>query len=421
MKSTSLKSGIFVISLCLFFVGCSSNIPLRESPAEQEWQIKQLIKASSNSKSGPENLNQLGVMYLRSGQFLNAESIFMQAITRDRANSKSWFYYGLSNELMMRNDRAMEIYSQAPIISSESIYSQAMQGRLRILQEKTVGSMLADSSGSSFDLGSPNNTRYIVVPFSCEAARPDQVLFGDGFAAILSYNLGQLSDTDVVDPILTKRAIRIIQTNGINGPAETSKMLSRAFNANKVVYGSCSLSGNNGVSISLNVLDVNEETISTVELSGSLDQLPAFERSVMEGLLDELKIFLANRENRLPLTSMSVNTLTDFSSALEQEEESNLLRSLEMYDRILPLFPNFTLALTRKEIIESKILGAGESLSDLVDLVVKLESMVATPMLIMSRSAISGSSLRGESDLFPRNLPQGGVATLPLPPIPTGN
>ena len=410
-----MKLQLFALFLACFSLiqmvaGCASNTALREAPAEYTWQIQQLIKESSHKKNTLSNLHELGVLYLRSGQFLKAETVFAKATELDRANSKSWFYLGLSSELMNDHRRALNTYLSAPGISSESLFSHALKGRVRILQERFLAEGALEVMGNQENDAQGITASYAILPLVCDGLTSDIGPLGDALSAVISFNIDQLQGVDAIDLILAKKGQADLGS-------DVSK-ISDLFAANKVIHGNCEVSNQNELKTTIHVFDAEIGEQTTVEVSGSISRFPDFERNIMNALIDELNIFLASRERRLPITAMSGTDLALLTRALELEEAERLQESSKAYDQLVSSRPGFTFALTRKELVENKILAAGTSGVELVDLVMKLESRVATPGLLSNRSGASSQITTGNA---PRNLPPGSIGALPLPPVPTGN
>ena len=143
----------------------------------------------------------------------------------------------------------------------------------------------------------------------------------------------------------------------------------------------------------------------------------------MDRLIDELQIWIPNRERRLPLTGIEQDAFLAFSQGIRLEDQGNLEMSLSQYRRTLRLSPNFTLVEQKIEALIDKTLARGEGKAELLALINRLESQLPTQHLLNARLHRLGSTINAGTipDQDTRKLPPGNIGELPAPPRPAGN
>ena len=203
-----LQTYVFFV-LPLFFFACATTLPQEEQVSDYYWQIQRLKKQANDAALSTGAWRDLGLIYLKTGLFKEAELAFSRASTQSRTDSKIWFYKGLTQELLNRPAEALTQYREVPILSSETPYSQAIKGRVAWLEEKKLRESFK-TNNSILTSGISNS--FAVLPIECQGATNEYAGVGLGITEILSRNLDQLQDIDIVDPHSIRLAVNSIRT-----------------------------------------------------------------------------------------------------------------------------------------------------------------------------------------------------------------
>ena len=94
-------------------LSCSSLVQ-REAPSEFGWEEEQLQANVGANFEKAASLRDLGVIYLRTGRHKEAVAPLTQSINEDRSDPKTWFYAGLTRELLGDPVQAPPTPEQSP-------------------------------------------------------------------------------------------------------------------------------------------------------------------------------------------------------------------------------------------------------------------------------------------------------------------
>ena len=168
--SPHIKLASTLLFVILLTASCTTLSSQPESLSDYYWEVQQLRLRAGKASGDVEALRDLGIIYLRTGYYEEANEVFTAATELDRANPRLWFYMGLSREMLGDEQGALAVYRQAPTLSNVSIYSKAMKGRMEWLQGKSLQDAPLTRVGENGILasGSLADDVLIVLPFECE-------------------------------------------------------------------------------------------------------------------------------------------------------------------------------------------------------------------------------------------------------------
>ena len=411
---------LIVASTC---ISCSSV--QHSSLADYYWDVQSLKLQASIPEKRAASYRDLGIIYLRTGNYDLAEDIFTRAINLERSDPEGWFYAGLTDEFLARPDAAMRKYERAPTVSAESRYSRATKGRMDLLEARRMRQSF-DLQLHQETLPDPQNMapdRHVVLPLNVLSGSSEFTHLGKGLSEIISRDINLLPGVTIVEPGIARMALERYTAVRGQGNEDRARALGTLVEASKLIEGSMSIDMDDNVVVELTVHDFTENTVSTINASGSVNDLSELEKDIMENLLEVLRIWLPNQERRLPVTSVSLDALVRFSQGLEREDQGQFTEAVQRYEQALSLFPRFRPVELKIEQVENKVLAAGQSEQELLALLERLEYYSPAPYLMEARMRQLGSSLN--TGFVPgqdaRKLPSGSVGELPSPPRPTGN
>lgn len=413
--------GLFVF---LFVASsCASTNSYEAHPATYHWEIQQLRMEVGTSDAPALAWRDLGVIYLRTGQFQKADYAFTRAVAIDRTDPKLWFYAGLSKEMQEQDVEALAWYQQVPAVSESSMYNRAIRGRQAWLKKSQIPTFEGLNTEDESALPGLSTSKEILAirTIDCSNSLPQYANLGFGFSDILEHNLEQLNDIQVIPATQFKGVDELARKSALS-PAETDSLYERSFQLTKLLSGWCSIAGNQ-IDMTIDVRDVHSDEAVSVEVSGRLNDITSFEKSVMNKLVDVMDIWLPNRERRMPMSFISLESLVAYSEGIKAENNNELKNSLEYLEQALVLHPTLSLASIRINEVENLILTRADGVAELVGLLNKMESKYGAGDLINARFERSRTAMN--EGLIPgpgvRKLPSGNVGELPVPPRPTGN
>ena len=419
-----IELGWSLLIVILLTASCTTLSTQQESLSDYYWEVQQLRLRAGKASGDVDALRDLGVIYLRTGYYQEANDVFAQAIELDRTDPKLWFYMGLSQEMLGDEQGALAVYNQAPTLSNVSVYSKAMKGRMDWLQAKTLdyGSGALGNQNGVLS-GSIADDVLLVLPFECQGRGVEYTDLGKGISQLIGHNLGQIQGVDLVNHSLVNEARRQFREQENNDDIDESVWIARRLGASKVVEGTCEIATNDRISINIFLEGVLTNDRVAINAEDFLQNITALESTIMNRLLEGLLVWIPNPERRTPLNGVNLETLLAFSEGLTSEDEGDFDRSIDNYNQALTLNPRFVLAEVRLDAVSNKILARGTSPDDLKNLLVYIESLIPLQGLLNARlgqagQAMSSGYVPGEDA---RKLPPGNVGELPTPPRPDGN
>ncbi|GMQ81595.1 MAG: hypothetical protein BMS9Abin05_1027 [Rhodothermia bacterium] len=406
-------------------LACGTVNPQRESLAEYYWESQNLRFRGGSSTKGAEALRDLGVIYLRTGHYQKAYDVLSRSLVQDRSDPKRWFYAGLAQELLGREDAALSTYERFLSLSSTSIYTRAMRGRAAWLQDAATRDLLYATSRDTDTqrFGELVENRYAVFPLECVSDTPEYKALGTGLSDIISNDLESLRNVDMIDPHLVRMAYaaaeEAVNRAGTSRPVWAGKTLG----ASRIVGGTCRVDSDETIDVDLILRDLASDEVYSVSGRDRVQNIATLEQSLIRDLATQLRIWIPDREGYTTTTLPTFDALIFYSDGIVSEDSGALETSLAAYDRALAAHPTFVLADVRRIALVNKLLARSTGQDDLVDLVVRLESAnYLTYNLDMRINQLGfnvGSTLVPSQDT--RKLPPGNLGELPTPPSPVRN
>ena len=425
-KSMLGTSPPYLFLISIVFLSCTpTEILQKNSLSDQYWRIQTLRMEANSDVRATGALLELGLIYLGTGYFEEANDAFTLAISKDRSNPKLWFYSGLSQELLGNRSEALSRFKRAPGRSQQSVYSQAIRGRIAWLEEfallQKVGDLHESESPSTLRSGLEN--LHVLRPVQCITSLDQYANLGLGLSALIAHDLDQIQGIDFFDIDLTRLAFNRAPNINQSNIDEQAKWSASLFDARKFISSTCDISANEEIDIGFTIFDLETGNSISIDFSGDLQNIAELETNMIDQLLTDLRIYVPNRERRMPVAGMPLDALVDLSNAIYQEDQGNFPESINLFERAIRRAPNFTTGRIKLERAETRQLSAGISNEDILQLLQRLEATSSIDLLMTNRSVNAQNYLN--SGFFPdqgaRKLPPGAVGELPLPPTPTGN
>ena len=417
--------GFFWILCAVVGMGCTTVRYEEETLADYYWQVQQLRLNGAYESANVNAWRDLGVIYLRTGMYAEADQVLSQGIALNRTDAKLWFYAGLTKELLDQQGAALQTYQGAPTLSSTSTYSKATKGRIAYLQNNALRTMLTESLSEQALTPIENllpNT-YAVIPFVCRGRGTEFTNLGKGLSEVFSSNIDQLRNFESVNPAVVRAAFESTASMPLETIEERSIFIGRILGAGKVLNGTCTISVEDRIRLELELRDLTEDRVIQITGEERTEDIDRLERDVMQSLIDELNIWIPGSSRRIPVSGVDLETLLAYSDGIALEDVGSFEESVARYQAALRRNPQFVMASVRMDIVQDKILAYGTDANELIDLMGQLEALASTEALLDARMQQLGSDIQlGFGPGFDsRRLPPGNVGELPAPPVPVNN
>lgn len=409
---------VVVVTSSLLFFSCSATSPHSEALTEHYWDVQALLMQAGDATLREQALRDLAGVYLRTGHYEKAEEVL--ALVEGSTDPQVWFYRGLAYELLDREAEAAQAYGKAPLLSDQSIYSQAVQGRLAWLaQEKWLQDL--EQSLEQPPPVAPDTALFAVIPFECKSDGGAYANLGKGFSEILSHNLGQIRELDAIASVRVKQALnwRLDRVEAMD--IDAVDWIRRAFGAGTIVEGNCRVAADS-ITIDLALTHADDDVRLAVSVTTPVEETVALEKQIMDRLVDGLGIWIPNRVRALPREAAALEALQLFGEGIAREYEGELAASAALYEDVATRYPLFELANAKYHLMEHQLMTRSTSKKDLVDLVSGLTLFASDQLLEQRvrqvRAHLGAGYVPGQDT---RKLPPGKLGELPGPPAPSGN
>ena len=209
---------------------------------------------------------------------------------------------------------------------------------------------------------------YVVLPFTCVINEDQYKDIGVGLSALIAHDLDQIQGINFVDVDITRLAYFQNPEVTAGTPEQIANWAARLFGAQKIIGGECILNDNAMLNIDFVLRDVRSQNIISLSIQENINNIPALESNIIDQLIEELRIYVPNRERRMPVAGLNLETLIALSNGLVSEDERDLANSIRQYQRVLAEVPSFTSARIRLDGAMHKQLSAGETRNQLLGL-----------------------------------------------------
>ncbi len=405
-------------------LSCSSLVQ-REAPSEFGWEEEQLQANVGANFEKAASLRDLGVIYLRTGRHKEAVAPLTQSINEDRSDPKTWFYAGLTRELLGDPVQALRIYEQSPHRSGSTLYSHAVNGRIGLLkldnQRRSLQSMYDERSLPP--VNSLRDGTFALFPIVCRGPSSRDTILGLGITDLINFHIDELRDFSAIDTDITELALRLATSADTAPEMSKPETAARALKAGSLLGGTCVLDSNNQMQVDLVFRDLINNTTLTVSASESVNNVLALENTLVDSLIFELGVFAPNRNRNITTVPGGYDAIIAFSQAVELKRKGRWTEAILYLQQALLHSPRLIIAEARIENLSNFILAEATTKKDLLRLLLRLESRMILPELLDAR--MYGHAWSAGYGVIPgqgsRRLPPGNAGELPAPPTPVRN
>jgi tetratricopeptide (TPR) repeat protein len=425
-----------LLAACLL-VSISSCVTVKfdENIANYRATIQRLEAKLTKTPNDFESLQELGVIYFQTKQYLRATDYLRNALSLKQGDSKTLFYLGMSLEFQGNTKSALAVFLNYTDVSSLSPYRKLMEGRYRALTraviQQQVQSLLAREHELGEDAMSPKTVA--VFPFAYQGTDDKFSGLGMGLGEMVIIDLGQVKGLTLVERIRIDAVLdelKFGQSKSVD-PA-TAPRVGKILTAGRIVTGSFDVSKSNQLQLNAAFYDVpNRKFPDAVSHSGELDNMFRLEKGLVFDVIAQMGIRLTpvEREKIQRIPTKSLQAFLAYSKGLEKENAGDYQAASTFFRQSVTLDPNFAPAKGRAEAADAlTVAGGGGAIAaaQKIDPPIRPEFVGTVQELVSDRFSILVSSLGsnfipGEDNRKPADeAARTTKVKLPNPPRPPG-
>jgi TolB-like protein len=423
---------VALVSLLVVGSSCAPAVFVGEL-SDYQGEIDGLQRRLAVNPSDAAALRDLGVIYLRTRHFAEANDYLEQAYARDAGDPKTLFHLGMANETLARRDTALRLYEKYADVPRDSPYRRLMQGRYawlsrRMLRED-VAQLVADEATRAAD---STSARIVAVfPLVYQGSEDRYRPLARGLAEMISVDLARVNTLRVVERIRLQvllDELALSQTQYID--PSTAPRVGRLLGAGRLVSGSYNVLGGDNLRLEPAVAAL--ETAELLQLDAhaeALRNLFLVQKAVIFDLLNRLEIELSNEERQEIefIPTQNIQAFLAFSRGLLEEDNDQFGAAAQWYGQAAALDPGFVQASTRAE----EAAAAAEADLEIEPFIAQTAGadvgtdgasidLVALRLSLLN-AAIGNGFFPGDESRDPAPEAGGSAINLPDPPRPPGN
>ncbi len=338
-----------LVAICFGLSGCTS-VRLDENLTDYAGDISRLEREILNQPTATDPLRDLGAIYMRTGNPVQAEEYLSAAFDLGGRDAKLLFYLGLASEGIGDHDTALEHYLRYPEVSRLSPYRSLMEGRYAwLVRESAIIEMqgrIAEEAELSDTEIEPNVVA--VFPMTYQGSDADYAPLGRGLAEMISLDLQNVNELRVVERARLQALVDelALGESGYVNPASAPRV-GLLLQAGRIIGGTYNiLSGNN---LRLDPAYVESPSGITHSLSGETGGLARFfelEKRMVFSLLDDLGIQQteAERTRIEEIPTQNLQAFLAYCRGLQREDERDFSGAATFFQQAASLDPQFSAA-----------------------------------------------------------------------------
>lgn len=360
-KTTIIAVVLFVLAGLL--TSCASTRGT-EDVADYATELRSLMRQASERPEDPEPFREMGIIYLRTGQYSQANENLEKAFARDRDDPGTLYYLALSNEKLDKTQTALRLYGQYREVPGDSPYRALMEGRYgwltrEVAREEMLQLLAAEDTLSTNRLV-PHAVAVFPLNFLGEQQRYSPI--GRGLAEMISVDLANVKGLIVVERVRLQALLNELElARSEYVDPSTAPRVGRLLAAGRIVGGTYDVQ-NDDLRVDASLWDTEKATMPQFEeQSGALREYFRLQKEIVFALLDEMGIQLTpqDREQIEYIPTENLQAFLAFSRGLEQEDIGNFEVASQYFREASQLDPEFQEAADKAEAMEHTAEVAG--------------------------------------------------------------
>ena len=365
-----VKAGkVFSMLILVFAISaCAPTIQMNEDPDDYRDEVAQLQRQITENPSDATLLRDLGAIYVRTGRPAEGYTTLRKAFARDSDDPKTLFFLGVATEKIGRPQTALRLYERFDRVPEDSRYRSLMEGRHQWLLREQIRQEVAQMLEREEALtgGDVSPQRIAVLPFSFIGGDEKYAPLGQGLSEMISVDLASIDRLQLVERVRLQvllNELQLAQSQYID--PSSAPRVGKLLGAGRLVGGSYAVAGDEEFRVDVALAELTGASTSSDlrSQSGDLEDLFAFKREIVFGIVDRLGIELT-AEERAQIESVPTRNLQAFlaySRGLEAEARGNFRTAAQSFQQARQLDPAFSRAAERQRTAEGASATAGSA------------------------------------------------------------
>lgn len=393
---------------------------------DSEAEINRLEARIALRPTDAAALRELGLISLRTGRFLEAESYLRRVFAIDPNDPETLLGLGLTQEKLGKPETALRFYEKYEQVPATSPVRKTMHGRLLVVKRQQTLADVRGLAASEDTLRDARTSERIIAvyPLSLTGVDDRYEYLGRGLSEMLTTDLANIGSITLVERIRLQTLIDEMELgkNTFIDPSSRPRP-GRLLGAGRLIGGTFAVNGSK-LDLDVAVVTVEDATIPASEaISDDLSNILRLEKELVFALIDELGITLTPEEQRRieEIPTQDLQAFLAFSLGVEAEDGGDLAAAAGFYQEAASIDPSFVLATTKAEDAADEEQAQGTPEELIADVFVEepidrfdLESN----RLIRMDDSIGRIFYPGEDSREPA---EETLRALPTPPRPPGN
>lgn len=362
MPKTTIVAVVLLV-LAGLLMSCASTRGT-EDVADYDAELRQLMREAAERPEDPEPFREMGIIYLRTGKYSQANENLEKAFARDRDDPGTRYYLALSNEKLDKTQTALRLYGQFQDVPSDSPYRALMEGRYgyltREVAREEMQQLLAAEDTLSTNRLVPHAVAVFPLNFLGEQRRYSPI--GRGLAEMISVDLANVKGLIVVERVRLQALLNELElARSAYVDPSTAPRVGRLLAAGRIVGGTYDVQDDD-LRVDASLWDTEKATMPEFEAqSGALRNYFRLQKQLVFALLDEMGIELTpeDREQIEYVPTENLQAFLAFSRGLEQEDIGNFEAASQFFREASQLDPEFQEASDKAEATEHTAEVAG--------------------------------------------------------------
>jgi len=336
-------------------IASCASVPVSENISDFSSQVADLENDLKEDPQSVDALRDLGAIYMRTGNPLEANRYLTDGYTLGSRDPKLLFYLGMANEELGKTDTALRLYETYTDIPPGSDFRRLMSGRYSSLLRATSNEQMRDRVANEASIVSSDIIDNAIAVFALEYKGTDESYagIGRGLAEWFSLDLVKVSQLTVLERVRLQSLIDEVNlgTSGIVDPS-TAPRAGRLLRAGRVVSGTYSVLSNNRLQVSAAHVETNTTVVATLpSQEDDLDNFFRLEKRLVFALLADLGIELTEAEEDAiqEVPTRNLQAFLAYSRGLLMEDQSNFGAAAAFFQQASQLDPNFDAASANSE------------------------------------------------------------------------
>jgi tetratricopeptide (TPR) repeat protein len=356
MRGTIFTQLIFIAGALTLWFACSHQTA-RDIP--QNEYLEAIQPAEERVRENPDDdeaIQELGVLYFKSGQFDKAIPVLEKADQLKTSDPRTSCYLGLSYEMSGQLDPAMATFLRYLQLADESPYRRWLKGRHNLLIRKKmkdeIAALVFREAAADSDFIAEKTV--MVLPFNYHGKDLKYSFLGKGLQSLIIDDLKLVEKISVIDRLSLQMLLdEIAQKESLLQKVENrTAWIANKMNARTILKGAYNIIDDRQLILDIAHWDLaSEEFPNTNTIPDSLSNLFKLQKEIVYNLLNKVNVEPSpNLHDRISKRTVNdLPALIAFSAGLAKEDAGEYREAVIFYRKSLELSPKFQTCIEKIE------------------------------------------------------------------------